>query len=309
MITSWLLTSFLFPKNKFDVLLTEEPYLPIALMRSLRLIKKRKKLISQLGTHTLYFIKANRYGDFTKKMFLYTFSKYDVIICEGEMQKEILISLLSEYKKKPIIKTISNGSTETRVEKLLLVKPNLKSNKILSIAETPNNDRVFYKGLDLNIAAFKLLILANKDYYYDIIGTVPVAIQKILLDDLEPKIKNRIRFLGRVNNFESILADYSLCLHLARGEAWGVSINECLLAGLPTIVSEWTGSKEMVCKVSEDLIVPLNAEKAKKAMLKYFELEFTDKLNLSNKCRSISKNYTENKAVEQFKSHFYESIK
>lgn len=308
MTFSWLLTTFLFPKKKYDVFFSQEPYPPIALIKSMRLVNKKKKIISLIATHTLFFMQANQYSNFTKKVLLYTFSKYDTIICIGEMQKEMLSKLLDKYKKKPNLKTISNGASEERFNKLLIVQPNLTSKNIFSIAETTNKDRCYYKGLDLNIKTFEVLIIEGGDYYYDIIGTVNDEIQKDLLKNIDPKAKERIHFLGRINNIENKISEYSLYIHLARGEAWGISINESLLAGIPTIVSEWTGSKELVYKISPKLIVPLSPEKAKAAILNYFSLDKNAKIKLSNKCKEISSLYTEKKAVEEFKKHFYDSI-
>lgn len=308
-VISWLLTTFLFPKRKYDIILTEEPYLSVALMKTFRLLKNKKKIVSQLGTHTLYFIKANKYTPFTKKLLLYTFSKYDAIICEGKMQKELLEEFLKGYKNQPKINAIFNGAKEHRVKQLHSIKPKLLSKKIVSIAEATNSDRVYYKGIDLNIRTFANIYKNNSQYTYDIIGNIPQELQKDLLKNIDKRIASKINFLGRIDDFENKISEYALCLHLSRGEAWGVSINECLLAGIPTIVSEWTGSKEILKKIDSNLIVPLDIDKAADAVTSYFNSSEEEKLALSKKCKNISQTYTEKKAVDLFRTHFYESIK
>lgn len=306
---SWFVTSIFFPKKKVDIFLTEEPYYAIALMKILKLINRNQKIVSILGTHTTYFLKIKRYTPTTQKLLLYLFSKYDIIICEGEMQKNILDDLLINYKSKPKIYKIENGATQKRLSILSKIKPNLLSNRILTIAGIPNQDRLYYKGMDLNIRTFDLLMNAGGDFYYDIIGEISKDLQNQLLENYSEFVTSRITFLGRVNDFENKISNYSLCLHLARGEAWGISINETLAAGIPTLVSEWTGSKELVEKISINLISSLNPIEAVEKIKSYYNLDIKKKKNMSDKCKKISLEYTEDKSVKLFQTIFYESIK
>lgn len=301
---SWLLTALCFPKNKYNVFLTQEPYYAIILMRMMGLISPNQKIISMFGTHTLYFMKENRYSAFTKKMLLYLFSKYDTIICEGEMQKDMLLHFLKDYKKKPDIYSIPNGSNSDRLKTLIKNIPNLSSNRIVTVASGDNESRLYYKGLDLNVNAFNQLVNAGGDYYYDIIGQIPENLQDSLLKQASTDTRSRVTFLGQISNFEEQISSYSLCIHISRGEAWGISINDCMAAGIPVLVSEWTGSKQIVAEVSTDLITSFKIDDIVFSIQKYLALPLHTKQLMSEKCRKVSLKYSEEYAINQFQKYF-----
>ncbi len=96
--------------------------------------------------------------------------------------------------------------------------------------------------------------------------------------------------------------------HIARGEAWGISVTEAMLAGLPAIVSNETGSKEVVAKVDQNLIIPVNQKSAEQALLQYFSLSEDKREILSKKAKEVSSQYTEAAALKHFKNCFYDSV-
>jgi glycosyltransferase involved in cell wall biosynthesis len=113
-----------------------------------------------------------------------------------------------------------------------------------------------------------------------------------------------------MDDIYSVLPQASLYLHLARGEAWGVAILEAMAAGLPAIVSEWTGAAEAVEQVWPEGVVPLSVEKATEAVVRYFSLTETEKRALSEKSATlIREKYRLSQAIAGFQSAFAEALK
>ena len=303
---SWFLTAFLFPKRRYNFFLSEEPYFFLALMNYLHLISKRKKVISIMGTHTLYFIKEKKLSPNVIKLMLWIFSNYDGIICQGDMQKEMFEEFLHPFKRKPKVISITNGSTSKRIKALMSISREFGVYKMVTIAQVSDKKRAYYKGIDLMFRAFNIAGKKHPQLRYDIIGFVAPEIQEDLLKLVDKELFNRISFLGRIENYEEAISGYDLCLHTARGEAWGISINECLLGGLPTIVSEWTGAKEIIAKIDPSMITILDDNEIAHKIENYYSQSIEKLNNISFKCRSISATFTEKRSVEEFKNAFTE---
>jgi hypothetical protein len=96
--------------------------------------------------------------------------------------------------------------------------------------------------------------------------------------------------------------------------AWG-GLADCWswklwLQGLPAIVSEWTGAAEVVEQVWPEGVVPLSAEKATEAVVRYFSLTETEKRLLSEKSATlIREKYRLSQAIAIFQSAFAEALK
>ena len=110
--------------------------------------------------------------------------------------------------------------------------------------------------------------------------------------------------IGKSKSIEKHLQEGSLYLHPARGEAWGLSINEAMLAGLVPIISEFTGTRELVNQVDSRLVCPLDESKISEGIIWYFNLPIAEKKALSEKSRIVARKYTEEEAVSNFKQEF-----
>jgi len=101
-----------------------------------------------------------------------------------------------------------------------------------------------------------------------------------------------------------------LYLHLGRGDAFPNVVLEVMAAGLPAIVSEWTGAAEVVEQVWPEGVVPLSAEKATEAVVRYFSLTETEKRLLSEKSATlIREKYRLSQAIAIFQNAFEEALK
>jgi glycosyltransferase involved in cell wall biosynthesis len=301
--TSWIANALFFKKLRdWDIILTEGVRIPQLIQKKLRLLNKKQKLIALMSDESLYFTVSKKLPRITQFMMIQFWKSCDALICVGDFQTELAKQLLpidQHYK----IHTIFNGISKNKLEDLNLNSPKLDSKNILFIGNASSLWRTEYKGLDIMIDAIAECLKVT-DLTFQIAGEIPANIQTHLLRNFPIKNKNRIQFLGKIENIKPLFKNVGLYLHLARGEAWGISINESLAAGIPTMVSDKTGSKEIVDFLSSNLIVPLEIEEIKLQILTYFSLPLAEKESLSIKCKEISNKFTEEEAIAKFKEKF-----
>jgi glycosyltransferase involved in cell wall biosynthesis len=128
-----------------------------------------------------------------------------------------------------------------------------------------------------------------------------------LLEAYCPNTSNSIQLTGDIDNIGDYLSKSGLYLHLSRGEAWGISVTEAMLAGVIPIVSDCTGSMEVVRQVDARLITQLEIKEIVSRIKWFFSLDIVEKQHLSQKCRNIvMENYTEDKAIACFQKTFYD---
>jgi glycosyltransferase involved in cell wall biosynthesis len=150
------------------------------------------------------------------------------------------------------------------------------------------------------LLVFSDLIELGHDITFEIAGNW----NNSLIKDIPNHVRQRIKFVGKIDNVTEFLRGAVLYLHTARGEAWGISINEAMAAGIIPIVSEWTGAKEVVEQVSEKLVVPLDRNEIVSRVDWLLTLSDESRVEMSHQCKEISAQYPEYKAVDNFRSSF-----
>ena len=113
-----------------------------------------------------------------------------------------------------------------------------------------------------------------------------------------------INFEGKQDIIKYLNKSVAL-VHLGRGEGFGIQIMEALLAGIPCIVSQDTGGKDIVDK---NFIVSLNKHEITEKIKKYLDMNLTEKKKLSKKIKKKYANLKEEKILKDFKTKFYELI-
>jgi glycosyltransferase involved in cell wall biosynthesis len=305
--TSWLLSAIGFPKRRsYDVFLSEEAYFMLGLMKKMGLLSKRQKLMAIMGSHTLYFLHTGRYSQRTTRAFIDLFKLYDAFICEGPLQYELLKGFLGPNSPVKLYQTY-NGSPASRFNRLVTVTPNLGNMHMVTIGAIPNQNRIHYKGTDLMLAAFNQVKSRFPGLTFTIVGEYDPKLARDLLQSHCPQWQQDVSFVGQTNDMGAYLKDACLYLHTARGEAWGISVTEAMAAGVPALVSEWTGSKEAVTKVSDTFIVPLEVNAIAEKIAWYLTLPLSQKQAYSEAARQVSKFYTEENAIENFRSVFQQA--
>lgn len=302
-VLSWFVCALTFPKIKeYSFFYIDNLHFMPVIMKYLRLNRKRQKIVAHLGSHTLYFIYAHKFSRITEKLHIWALRNYDALICEGMMAEDLVKKILGE--KTPKLYTIINGIPEDHFPKNNLKADRLNSNTILFAGHGPGRDRMWYKGLDLMLRAFEKAKKQKSDLQFIIVGEWEPEVQKEVLVNFDQEIIDSIKFVGATKNLGDYFEQASLYVHCARGEAYGLTILIAMSYGLPVIVSEWTGAKEVVAQIDSSYIVELNEGKIAEQIIKYFKLSLPEKQQLGEKNSVIGRTYTETRAVQDFKDKF-----
>ncbi|NLD91041.1 MAG: glycosyltransferase family 4 protein [Fibrobacter sp.] len=112
-----------------------------------------------------------------------------------------------------------------------------------------------YKGIDFALMTIAKVhqIVPNNNIYYVFIGDGPDLEQfKVLAHNLG--IQQKVIFTGKLTNVRQILASANCAFHPSYGEVgYSLSILECMLEGLPLLVSD----NPSVCEATQDEITGL----------------------------------------------------
>ncbi|MBI2966892.1 MAG: glycosyltransferase family 4 protein [Bacteroidetes bacterium] len=304
---SWILCAFKFPnKKKYDIFLVDNLHFMPVFMKIFRLIGRNQKIVAHMGSHTLYFIYSHRFSKLNEWMHIQALKRYDALICEGKMAEFLVRKILNG--KTPLMYTVFMGIPDEHYPSEENIMPDLSGRNILFIGNGPDEFRSWYKGLDLIIAAFKIAFLKDPLLKLTIVGNWDEKIRKELTGTVDMKIKNSIIFTGEAKNLSKFTSHATLYLHCARGEAFGITILIAMAAGVPALVSDWTGAKEVVEQVDGRLIVPLDARIIAEKIIWYFNLPISEKEKLSVKGKNIARVYTEKNAIDYYKATFNKLI-
>ncbi len=299
---SWIVCALLFPKKNYSVFFTESVREPLLIMKFTGLLNSRQKLIPLMDNETLYFYHNKRYSKIVMWMIRKYLERSDAIICVGDFQTQLAKQIIPESNWKKI-KTVNNWVFPEKVELLSKISPDLASNKIVFIGDVSAEFRAWYKGVDLMIKAFAIAAKENSNIILEMIGINDETLLERYLKDIPEAIRRRIIIKKRQPIFSSLEAS-SLYLHCARGEAWGITIMEALTAGVPVICSDLTGAKEVVEKVSPELIVTTNEQRIAEKILWFYNLSIADRKKLSVKGRMVMAEYSEERSLAKFQKIF-----
>ncbi|MDZ7606961.1 MAG: glycosyltransferase family 4 protein [Cyclobacteriaceae bacterium] len=74
---------------------------------------------------------------------------------------------------------------------------------------------------------------------YDVVFDIAGEWDSIRKTDLVASMHNpeKVRFVGVIESLASFLEGAAIYLHTARGDAWGITVNEAMQAGIVPIVS------------------------------------------------------------------------
>jgi glycosyltransferase involved in cell wall biosynthesis len=253
---------------------------------------------------TAYFLWSNFLGPWTRRGLIKSIGTYHGLLIVGKMQARLMKELLRD--KMPPYWIIYNGVPEKKLEGSSTALANKKL-RILLIAHGPSGWRTWYKGLDLWMETLEKLSYKLSGVEGWVVGQwQEEEIQRLLR--LYPKAP--VQFLGAMQDVTQVVKEANLYLHLGRGEAWGLAVLEAMAMGVPAIVSEYTGAAEVVEQVWTEGVVPLSADLAAEAVLRYFSLSEAERRALSEKGQTlIREKYRLSQAIETFQAAFSEALK
>lgn len=150
------------------------------------------------------------------------------------------------------------------------------------------------KGVDRIIETFNILLEDFPESRLFIVGDGP------LKNKLERKTGKNVIWTGYMDDPKIYFEKASIYLNLARIEPAGIAVLEGMCMGLVPVITEDVGFNYVVGKVSRELIVknPKEAEEVIKNLWTHKDL--FDKY--SQNSRKVSRVYTEEKSVKNFKS-------
>lgn len=299
---SWIVCAITFPNAKrYSIFYVDNLHFMPVLMKKLKLNRKKQKIVAHLGSHTLYFIYAHRFSKFTELLHIWALRNYDALICEGQMAEDLVKRILNG--KTPPLYTIINGIPQDHHPNEGL-SAKLNTSTILFAGHGPGKERLWYKGLDLMLQAYNIAKNINPSLEFVIVGEWNQEVLREHLSGFNEETVKAIKFVGGVKNMESYFAEASLYLHCARGEAYGLTVLIAMAYGLPVLVSEWTGTKEIVKQIDESYIVELNPEKIANRIVEYFDLSISERKKIGEKGKLVGTMYTEERAIQEFKDKF-----
>lgn len=300
-IYAWIYNAFAFKSpSQYNIYLVSGPHFSPIIMKLFRL-KKHQKVLVHLGDETMYFLYDKWYSKIMQKVLVYLLNRYDALLCEGQMAADLAV--LNGINK-PRIYTTYLGVPKERQQTLLQLKPNLASNNLITISTGPNGWREYYKGLDLMIDAYSEAFENINDLTFTIVGKWDKEVQEKLLRNVSDECKASIHFIGHTSEIDKYLCNASVYYHTSRGDAFPTVVLEAMSAGLIPIVSEWTGSKEVISKVTDQLIVPINKTEIRKKLIEVCNLSLGEKKSLSEKMKIVSKEFTEDFALKHYQETF-----
>jgi glycosyltransferase involved in cell wall biosynthesis len=298
---SWLLCGVFLPRRRYEVILSEGPYMPPVVAKSLRLLRRDQKIATLLSGETLYFMKSGFYPPRTCAKLKKLLGRYDALLCHGPLTTRLAHELVPQAR---MIRKFQSGIDPLRAEALAKVSPRLDGNRLLFVAHGPSGNRAWYKGIDLLLEAFTRVAAWRADLELTVVGWWDADYCAPLLARF-PQLAGRVSFAGSatdLDQYASYVASSCLCVHLARGDACPISVIEMMAGGLPTIVSEWTGTYEAVGQVDPILVVPLDPQIAADRILGYLRSPLEEKRRLSAICRQVALvQYAQERSFDSFR--------
>lgn len=113
-----------------------------------------------------------------------------------------------------------------------------------------------------------------------------------------------VTLCGYVDDLADVLSQASLYVHPARAEAFGVSVVEALVAGLPAIVTKTTGSKSVIGSVDESMIVDRAVESIADAIVRYFNQPINERKEISKRAQIMGAKFDPQTRKQAFKNEF-----
>jgi glycosyltransferase involved in cell wall biosynthesis len=276
--------SFQLPRG-YNIHFCEGTFTVSVVARKLRL--QKPKIIAMIDDPLVYFLHAEVVKGIKKSIVLNWLNEVDGFICMGKMEKK----LLSKFIDGPI-RMVGPFIPEKLYRRYSQISPDLNSHKILFVGKGPD---WFCKGLDLLVHAFKKAKEEIEDLELKIVGNwLPQT--NWLIEGVD--------FVGYRGNLTPYFKESSLYVHIGRGEAFGMSVLEAMLSGIPAMVSKWTGAQEVVEKLGGDFVCDIDPEQVAGNIVKYYDLSPKKRKMLSKKARVLASQYKMKEKIELFKRQF-----
>jgi glycosyltransferase involved in cell wall biosynthesis len=298
---SWLMNAWASPyRRDYQLFVLEGFQIPPMLMKWMRRIdRRRQKVVCHHTAEQLYFLQTGFYSKKTDWLMRRVIKDYDAHIVVGKEQTRLLHEVL-DGRKANIYTVYCTHVGADKYRRFLEVAPALDEKRILFVGNIYGDWRVHYKGLDLLLDGFQLALASDPALSLTVIGTTADDFQR-LVARLRPETRARVQLEPYAEDLSPHFSRHALLALTARGDAFPTVVLEGLAAGVPALLSEFTGNKEVAQAVAPELVAPLDAAEIARRILWYFGLEAPRRRALSAKCRTVAADFTEEKGVQRFR--------
>ncbi len=279
------------PKN-YGTILTESCYYYPALNKKLRLFNG--KIINLNSSPVLHSIASGKFGGAMGKTLRILLREVDGFLLLGKYGAEVLKKL---NVKKPY-RIVYPFIPEDRFRKISKIISDPNGFDILMLT-TPDYD---CKGTDLVLKAFESVLKKFPKSRLHIFGNADLSKE---IDKIPKNVAEKIISHGYESDPVKIFSNRALFVSPGRGDTFPVATLEAMLAGIPAIVSEETGTKEITGKLGKEFVVPLDPNILAERIIEYFSHLNSKKLQLSKKSKELAQKFREKPMVALFKKQFY----
>lgn len=262
-------------------MLTENCYYYPALVKRLQPWSGARIINMNVGP-LLYHLWKGRISGIERKVLLSLLDEVDGHIALGSFGEKVV----GELSGKPCVRAYPY-ITDDMHKRLDEVRPSLDSKNLLIMA---THDHV-YKGLDIAIEAVKEAYEEDNDIRLHICGNIHDDIVRGMADN-HPAILN----LGFVDDITEVMSRCRMYIHPSRGDCFPVSSLQAMRAGLPAIVSEDTGTRE-ICEAVGSYVCELDSGHLCSMILQGMDRDLTD---ASSSFREYAMGFTKERETERF---------
>lgn len=301
-VASWWASSATLPdRAEYNVFLVDNLHIGPVLMKRV-FLRPDQKIVAHLGSHTIPFLHMGRFSGPVERLHLWALQQYDALLCEGAMTEDMVHDLLGHHAPRTYVTFL--GPPAERGRQLRKIQPDLQSKRILLVASGPGGFRIHYKGLDLMVAAVVRAAGSDPEIRFDILGHWDEESVRATMEAVPPDLQERIRFRGRQDDIGPWMGQSALYLHCSRGDAFPTASIEAMTAGLVPIVSELTGTRDLVREIAPGLVTRLSEESIAQRILWFFSLPLEERRTLSARARVVAERYTEEAAIKHYRATF-----
>jgi len=256
-------------------------------MRSLGLLRRNQKVLPYLAGEFPYFLATGQYGARKTPLLATWFRRWDAYLCVGPMVADLVRQVLPPNRHADIL-TFPNFIRDARLHEMSAIESSLGGARLTFVGNGPGGFRIFYKGLDLLLEAVARVSAVRRDVTCSIVGDWDQATRTGFSERFG--CDGAVRWEGATSDLAPVLRQTALYVHCGRGDAWPNTVMEAMAAGVPALVSEWTGGRETVARIEPRLVAPLDARTFAERILWYLSLDTSARRLLGDRSREIVRN-------------------
>lgn len=245
----WTVPKYYFILNLFIYLIFNIRHYDIIHVHEAHWIAAIVILPAKLFNRKVIVKESSSYDYMTLKMqnrfFFSLTKKADIFIA---ISKQIQIDLIKEGIEQKKIRYIPNG-----VELSKEIWNNINSKKVLFVG---NLNQQPHKGIDILIKAWSIVIKKFPDYELLIIGGGNDSKINKLINELN--LKNTVKFLGKKENINYYYLNSLIFILPSRSEGLSNALLEAMAVGMPCIVTNISGNKDIIYDKINGLMVEPN---------------------------------------------------